>query len=1149
MADGRIEIQIRINDSQLKKAEGSMKSFTGSILAAKVVTSVFKAIAGSLDNAIKRFDTLNQYPKVLEQMGFSAEDASRSTDRLSQGIQGLPTRLDEVVSTSQRFVTVFRDVDLATESTLALNNALLASGASGSQAANATDQYVKMISSGKIEMDNWNTLSETMSYALSEVSKQMGYSETNTWELYNALKNGDVELRDFNSALIEASKAQGGFADIALTSTEGIATSWANIKTAITNGVEGMIRAIDDMSKSLTGSSIAANMDILKVMVQKAFKAMQDAIRATEPVVGALLTVLSGGIWVIEKFDFVILGLVAGFLAMKIIPQVTLWLKGMELVVMTISNTTAIYGAVNDVLMTSVIGVTKAQTAMGIVTAVLTGQVSLATIATTLFGKAVTFLKAAINPLYLVVAAVVAIGAGLFKFFTRTTPEVKEMNSAVEEATAEMQEMNSAMESSARAYESNRKHIDNQSNATKQLAVDTIDLASATELNAGEKKILQEQMETLNDSVEGLNLSYDEENGLLSESADYIMHRVEAMQEEEKMIAAQERLHEIKIERGEADDLLAEKQLKLVEAQELLDNSGQTLFGGNKDLKESIAELEEEITTLKTGMGDLSEEEKRVREDSIAAAEAHTAALAAAEEQRLADLRASVEEHGWLYEQLGDDQRAAIDTMADDLTEMADNQQNAFSRMNDESSVSAEEMLANLEHNAKMTKQWGDDRAAMMEIASQEGNEGFLRWLEDLGPDSAAELNTVRNMSEDQLDEFIQLMNDAPEEATDSYRTSLGDGMDEAADLAVEKAGLIEDSIYETVNKEAFAELGEEIGIGLTDGIESSADDAVDASGQMGEAVIDEFGNTLGIQSPSTVFIAHGKDITKGTEMGIKQGTPAVMSAIREMGTQMNKTMEQAVTQLTTGSNRSFSEFSRSLTKAARDTSTGMKLIQTTIKATMTSIQMDFKMSTTEMNNLWKEMFSSMSSKTLSGSSRILTAFNSMMSSAKSTSRSTTTAVVSNLNSGISGATNAGVMMGRGFNNGLASTRNQVLATARNIAVSASNAIRSSLKIKSPSRVTFGLGENTGEGFVDGMSSMVKKVRNVAGDLADSAIPNVNPLSPFGQLGVASAGGSYNSSSVVNIHIDKIENNSDSDIPQILEESAWVMAREGARLT
>ena len=133
MADGRIVIQVDVTDKQLDKLNtklnktgNSAKSFTVAMLATKAITAVFSAISGSLDQAISRFDTMNRYPKMMEMIGISSSSSERSIRKLSDGIQGLPTRLDEVVATSQNLTVMTGNINKATDLTLALNNAFLA---------------------------------------------------------------------------------------------------------------------------------------------------------------------------------------------------------------------------------------------------------------------------------------------------------------------------------------------------------------------------------------------------------------------------------------------------------------------------------------------------------------------------------------------------------------------------------------------------------------------------------------------------------------------------------------------------------------------------------------------------------------------------------------------------------------------------------------------------------------------------------------------------------------------------------------------------------------------------------------------------------------------------------------------------------------
>src|SRR5690606_15149585 len=100
-------------------------------------------ISNSLDTAISRYDTLNNFPKVLQRMGFEAEDAQGAINKLSDGIQGLPTTLDSVALTTQRLALMTGDLDGAVDTTLALNNAFLASGSSSADAARGLEQYIQ----------------------------------------------------------------------------------------------------------------------------------------------------------------------------------------------------------------------------------------------------------------------------------------------------------------------------------------------------------------------------------------------------------------------------------------------------------------------------------------------------------------------------------------------------------------------------------------------------------------------------------------------------------------------------------------------------------------------------------------------------------------------------------------------------------------------------------------------------------------------------------------------------------------------------------------------------------------------------------------------------------------------------------------------
>src|SRR5690625_760403 len=227
-------------------------------------------VKNSLDGAIDRYDTLNNFPRVMQQMGFDAEASQGAIDKLSDGIQGLPTRLDEVASTAQNIAIMTGDLEGAVDTTLALNNAFLASGASTADAERGLRQYVNMLAKGEVDATRWETLQETMGVALNKVAEAFGFAgESAQEDLYEALKAGEITFDEFNDKIIELSEQTGGFADIAQEASKGLKTSLGNLNTWILTGVADVIGAID---QALGGTGeISDAIDRLKPVVQVVF--------------------------------------------------------------------------------------------------------------------------------------------------------------------------------------------------------------------------------------------------------------------------------------------------------------------------------------------------------------------------------------------------------------------------------------------------------------------------------------------------------------------------------------------------------------------------------------------------------------------------------------------------------------------------------------------------------------------------------------------------------------------------------------------------------------------------------------------------------------------------------------------------------------
>lgn len=260
--------------STFKRAMGAaetfgdrVKSIVAGVGVTKALGAAMNTLTTSLDGAITRFDTLHTYPKVMKSLGFSTEDAQAAVSKLNAAVQGLPTSLSDIVKNAQVMTSVTGDMNMATDTAIALNDALLASSASTEDAARATQQYSQMLATGKPDLESWRTLQETMSPALTKVAKKLGIASGNTLKLYDAMKEGDITFEDFNKALIECDTETGGFAETAKDASKTIRTGFTNIKSAVENFEMAVIGAVDNIINSKGFGGVVDVLDNIKTAI------------------------------------------------------------------------------------------------------------------------------------------------------------------------------------------------------------------------------------------------------------------------------------------------------------------------------------------------------------------------------------------------------------------------------------------------------------------------------------------------------------------------------------------------------------------------------------------------------------------------------------------------------------------------------------------------------------------------------------------------------------------------------------------------------------------------------------------------------------------------------------------------------------------
>ena len=300
---------------------------TGAIMGivSSVTSRALDAISGSIASAVNRVDTIANFPKIMQSVGYSADEARATIERLSSGIDGLPTSLDAIVGSVQKIAPVSGSLATATDVALAFNNALLAGGKSQEVMNSAFEQYSQMLSTGRVDMQSWKILAQAMPGQLNQIAKALLGANANQADLYKAMQSGAITFDQFNNAIVslnnEGLPGYASFAEQARISTESIGTAWTNVQNRINKAVAKIIDhigqaniagAINDFSSSFSGiadtvityldpviSTVGSFMDQLQnngaiASFGDALNALKDVFDSTIGLIGDLITTFTG---------------------------------------------------------------------------------------------------------------------------------------------------------------------------------------------------------------------------------------------------------------------------------------------------------------------------------------------------------------------------------------------------------------------------------------------------------------------------------------------------------------------------------------------------------------------------------------------------------------------------------------------------------------------------------------------------------------------------------------------------------------------------------------------------------------------------------------------------------------------------------------
>lgn len=282
-------------NSSVQASAAPMKGLSvAGMAAATILGNAFSKVVGiiteNLGNAVERVDALNNFPKVMSNLGISAEESQKSIGFLSEKLRGLPTSLNDAALSVQRFTSANGNINASTHMFLALNNAILAGGASADIQKTALEQLSQSYAKGKPDMMEWRSAVTAMPAQLKQVAGAMGFVSADA--LGESLRDGKTSMNEFMSKIVELNQhGTAGFASFeeqARNSTGGIGTSLANLRNAIT-------RAIGDILNVIGQANIAGFFNAISSAVNAVVPYIAGFVKVVMMAIGALRTLFGGG--------------------------------------------------------------------------------------------------------------------------------------------------------------------------------------------------------------------------------------------------------------------------------------------------------------------------------------------------------------------------------------------------------------------------------------------------------------------------------------------------------------------------------------------------------------------------------------------------------------------------------------------------------------------------------------------------------------------------------------------------------------------------------------------------------------------------------------------------------------------------------------
>ena len=248
--DGLSRIKERIEDVDgvTQKAKTSSGSLLKTLMGFSAVQKVIGLVTDSVGGAISRMDTMTNFQRKMSVMTGSSDTAKAALERLKATTKGTAYGLDVAAAAAQNFAIRGASIGTATAQVEKWGDAVAFYGnGTNEQFSNVMDALGKMLSKGKVEMDQLDRLTDAGINAVGIYAQATG---TSAAAVHKSLSKGEISSQKFIDTVSTAfSEGTNGVLNVTGAAKEAggtWATSIENMRAAVKRGVISMIENVNN---------------------------------------------------------------------------------------------------------------------------------------------------------------------------------------------------------------------------------------------------------------------------------------------------------------------------------------------------------------------------------------------------------------------------------------------------------------------------------------------------------------------------------------------------------------------------------------------------------------------------------------------------------------------------------------------------------------------------------------------------------------------------------------------------------------------------------------------------------------------------------------------------------------------------------------